>query len=213
MRWLALFALCAAGLSLRAQDRDFLTADEADQVREAQDPNLRLKLYLKFARERVDLIKTLLAAEKAGRSVMIHDSLEDYARIIEAIDTVADDALKRKVPISEGMKAVADAENEMLGILKKLDEKPGRDYARYEFAMKQAIETTQDSAELSAQDLTERTAEVEAKERKDKEDLKALKASTDPAEKKDAEKKDAQPKKKAPTLRRKGETAPDKDRN
>ncbi len=210
MNWIAVCLLCAAPAALFAQDRDFLTSDEADQVREAQEPNARLKLYLKFARERVDLLKQLLGSQKAGRSVLIHDTLEDYTRIIESIDTVADDALKRKVALEEGMKLVADAEKEMTAELQKLDEKPGKDYSRYEFAMKQAIETTQDSAELSAQDLSTRAAEVTEKDKKEKADLDALKAPKDLEQKKVAEKKDADTKRKAPTLRRKGEAPPNK---
>ncbi len=201
-------ASCAAGL---AQERDFLTADEADQVREAQEPNERMKLYIHFARQRLDLLQQLVSKEKAGRSALIHDTLEDYTKIIEAIDTVADDALKRKLAIGEGMATVASAEKEMAESLKRIEALQLKDRARYDFALKNAIETTQDSAELSTSDLTARTDEVVAKEKKAKEEREAIMSPKDLEQKKTAEKaekKEAEPKRKAPTLRRKGEVAP-----
>jgi len=190
-----------------AQDRDFLTADEADQVREAQEPNARLKLYLKFAQVRVELLKQLLGTEKAGRSAMIHDTLEDYTHIIEAIDTVSDDALKRKLDIIEGMKVVAEAEKQMVADLQKLIDKPGKDSARYEFAMQQAMETTQDSVELSKEDLKQRSGEVAEKAKKEKTEREAMTATKDVQQKKAEEKKTEETKRKVPTLRRKGEEA------
>src|SRR5919112_2027874 len=105
-----LLVLIVCCLFAAGQERDFLTADEADQVRLAQDPNLRLKLYLHFAKQRLDLIQQAVAQEKAGRSKLIHDLLEDYTSIIDAIDTVTEDALKRKADVSLGVQAVAEAE-------------------------------------------------------------------------------------------------------
>jgi hypothetical protein len=164
---------------------------------------------VKFARERVELVKQLLGKEKPGRSALIHDTLEDYAHIIEAIDTVADDALKRKIAIGEGMKMVAPAEKEMLAELRKLNEKHGADYSRYEFVLSQAIDTTEDSAQLSAEDLTTRTADVEAKEKREKADLESMMSTKDAAAKKTEAKKEEEKKRKVPTLRRKNEKPPD----
>ena len=200
-----LLLLIACGLFVAGQERDFLTADEADQVRLAQEPNLRLKLYLHFAKQRLDLIQQAVSQEKAGRSKLIHDLLEDYTNIIEAIDTVSDDALKRKLDIAEGIQAVGTSEKEMLAALEKIQEANPKDIARYQFVLEQAIDTTRDSVELAAADLKDRTVTLETKVKKDKEELEALMNPEEVKAKREAEKKEAQAAKKAPTLRRKGE--------
>jgi len=145
--WFMLLCL-SLGPQLLAE-RDFLTADEADQVREAQDPNDRMQLYVLFARQRLNFAQNWLSKDKPGRSILVHDALDDLANIIDAIDTVADDALKRKIDITIGMHAVAKGEKELLEGLEKIQDSQPKDMARYEFVLKQAVESTRDSLELS----------------------------------------------------------------
>lgn len=206
--WSTALLLLAAGAAFgQANSRDYLTADEVDQVRESQEPNARLRLYLHFARQRVDLLQQMLAKDKPGRSTFIHDTLEDYTKIIEAIDNVADDALRRHVSIDAGMAAVVAAEKEMLAQLKAVADAKPKDIARYDFALQQAIETTEDSAELSQSDLSARGRDVEAKEAKEKQEREAALTPAEQAEKKASAKKEQQ-KKKVPTLLKKGEAPP-----
>jgi hypothetical protein len=195
-----------------AAQRDFLTVDEADQIREAQEPNARLGLYLKFAKQRIALVEQLLSKDKAGRSAMVHEALGEYNKLIEAIDIVSDDALKRGIAIDEGAKAVSSAEKDFLARLEKIRSAKPADIVRYEDALSNAIENTEVSIELAELDLKERSRDVQTKEARDKQALEEMMQPKDREAKRTAEKKEteAATKKKAPTLRRKGEVAPPK---
>ena len=208
-------ALLLASLSGWAQTRDFLTADEVDRVREtAPDPNARLNLYAQFAKLRVDLIQSTLAKEKAGRSIFVHDTLEDYTRIIETIDTVIEDALKRDKDITESMGAVTSAEKGLLEVLEKIQQDRPPDLARYAFVLASAIETTRDSIELSEQDLATRKKDVVSKAAQEKKQREDLMTPEDAKKRREESKKTAdtetQQKRKIPSLRRKGDPDPKK---
>jgi hypothetical protein len=210
MRYLIL-TLAAALLtrSATAQQRDFLTPDETDQLRETQEPNARLGLYSKWALLRLDEIEQMIASNKAGRAAFIHDLLEDYGHIIESMDTVADDALRRKIAIDTGVTALTASEKDMLTRLQKIRDAKPKDLARYEFVLADAIDSTQDSLELNQADLPGRAASVAAKEAKEKEERLATMTPDEVKERKAEEKKADPPKKKAPTLLRPGEKLPD----
>ena len=161
-------------------------------------------------RQRIDMPQQLIKKEKPGRAALVHDLLEDYTHIIEAIDTVADDALRRKVAIAEGMTAVVAAEKEMNAALQAIQDAQPKDLARYDFVLKNAIETTSDSAELSKSDLGQRATEVASKEEQEKKERQAVMGTKEAAEKAVKDKADAVPKRKAPTLLKPGEKAQDK---
>src|SRR5579872_5293654 len=116
--------LVLSAAALAAQNRDFLTADETDQIRAAQEPNERIALYANFAKERLDLVKNLLSKDKPGRGILIHDALDDYQKIVDALDDVVDDALQRKKDISKALAYAAKLEKQWLPVLQKLQADP-----------------------------------------------------------------------------------------
>ncbi len=207
-----LLIVCLMLAAPAAPQRDFLNSGEVEQIREAQEPNLRLKLYADFSKARIDLVKNLLGKDKPGRSVMIHDVLEEYCKILDAIDTVADDAIARRLDVQAGLGAVAAIEKEMLPLLQNFQDSKPKDLDRYDFVLNQAIETTTDSLDAAQEDLGKRTEEVNARVEKEKQERMESMSPVErdakqAADRKAAEKQaaDEQKQKKAPTLYRPGE--------
>lgn len=197
---------CVLLASPLCAQRDFLNSDEIDKIKEAQEPVARLKLYAQFAKQRVELIQNLMKKEKAGRSTMIHDALDDYSKILDAIDDVTDDALLHSHEIAPGLAEVSSVEKQTLPVLQKIQDSQPKDLSRYDFVLKQAIETTQDSLDASREDVGKRAKEVQARDEQNKHELKQLGGATDnngqPGQGQPAEQ---QPPRKAPTLKRPGE--------
>ena len=217
MKLITVCLLALIGAASASAQRDFLTSDEVEKVKEAQEPNERLKLYVLFARQRMDQLQQLLNKDKKGRTAQARELLGDYARIIDAIDTVSDDALKRHVTITEGIAAVAAAEKRFLSQLQKISDNPPGDAGLYDIALKEAIATTSDSMELAQDDQSKRTAELVADEAKEKKTVKSItraeaalgkspeEAAAAVAKAEEADAIEEQPKPKPPTLYRPGE--------
>jgi hypothetical protein len=215
-------AVLLAVLAAPTQDKDFLTASEIDQLRVTQAIPLRLQLYLKFAEQRLDRLDSTFKIEKAGRSALIHDLLDEFTKIVEAIDYVTEDTLKLGREL-ESVTVVAEAEKKMLERLAAYRAAAPRDMARYQFVLDNAIDTTRDSIEVNEQDLRDRKRDVLTRAEEERKLREAMTAREGPkaAEAKAAEgksepgkeaKKDDEQKapRKAPTLYRKGEKKEEK---
>ncbi len=204
--------------------KDFLTATEIDQVREVQEPVARIKLYIVFAKQRLDQLQSLLAKNKTGRSGEIRQLLEDYTNIIDAIGTVSDDALIRKNDVTAAPAVVSEGETKFLEQLQKIQASTPQDLAMYDFDLKEAIAATTDGLEAAKEDLGARGQEVNAKVRKEQKEVDAVNAaerklgnanaSTDKAAAaaEAAAQDAAKPVRKPPTLYRPGEKPPDSDK-
>jgi hypothetical protein len=125
---------------------------------------------------------------------------------------VADDAIGRRLDVKLGLTSVASVEKETLPMLQKAQDSHPKDMERYDFVLKQAIETTADSLEAAQQDLGKRVKDVEARQRQER---KARQEAMTPTEREaakaadqkaaDDEDKKEEQKRAAPTLMRPGE--------
>lgn len=198
-------------------EHDFLTSSEADQVREVQEPVARIKLYLNFAKQRLDQIQSTLAKNRAGRSGEIRQLLEDYTAIVDAIGVVSDDALARKLDLTTAPPVLIEGEKKFLDQLSKMQASAPSDLEMYNFELKDAIEATRDAIDTAGEDLGVRGNAVNARvesERKAVEQVNAAErnAGFDPTAGTNAEKaadEATKPRRKAPTLMRPGEKLDD----
>lgn len=196
--------------------KDFLTDSEIEQVRQVQEPVARIKLYLLFAKQRLDQVQSLMAKDRPGRSGEIRQLLEDYTNIVDAVNTVSDDALARKNDVNAAPTAIADGETKFLAQLQKIQASTPHDLAMYDFDLKEALAATGDSLDLTKEDLTTRGQNVNLKVEEDKKKVATINAeerqgAKDPAaDKAEAAAEDAaKPARPAPTLYRPGEKPDD----
>ena len=200
--------------------KDFLTDSEIEQVRQVQEPVARIRLYLLFGKQRLDQVQSLLVKERPGRSGEIRQLLQDYTSIVDAIDTISDDALVRKSDVTIAPTVIADGEKKFLDQLQKLQTSTPHDLAMYDFELKEALAATGDSLDLAKQDLTTRGQNINLKVEEDKKKVATVNAqerqgAKDPgADKAEAAAQAAAddaagPARQAPTLYRPGEKPDD----
>jgi len=152
-----------------AERREPLTDPEIDQLRDvALDPELRLKLYLKFARSRLDsLEKARSDRGLADRAQQIHDRLQDFLDVYDELEDNIDTYVDRKSDLRHALKAVIEADTEFQMRLRSFESAIAASHeptASYEFLLSNALSTLDSSAEDHRKLL--RQQEAAAKDRK-----------------------------------------------
>lgn len=145
---LSLLALSAGWAQRR---RDPLNPTEVDQLRDvAQEPEDRLKLYLKFARARLEALNKARAdTGKTNRGADIHDALQDFLAVYDELNDNLDTYADRKDDIRKALKLVIEADTEFQAGLRALKDSATAtpaEYRQYEFVLTDALETLDSSA-------------------------------------------------------------------
>jgi len=129
------------------QKKDYLTDDEADQIRDAFAPNAKIKLFVQFAADRIKKIQYELAhLDPADRrqGERINDLLNGYAGCIDDGDGYVDIAVEKQQDVHEAIKSFTSRANEFLTYLQSLGPKtPLLD--DYKENLDDAIEATHDA--------------------------------------------------------------------
>ena len=94
--------------------RDPLTDPEIDKIRDAaQEPEVRLKLYIEFARARLEKLAQVRAdAKTADRERLTRDALQDFLDVYDELSTNLDTYADRGDDLRKALKPVIEADTE-----------------------------------------------------------------------------------------------------
>jgi hypothetical protein len=142
------------------QKRDPLTNPEIDQLRDtAQEPDLRLKLYVSFARARLVALEQVRSDPKtADRGVATHDGLQDFLDVYDELNDNIDTYVGRKADLRKVLKIVIDGDTEFQAKLRALRDDATAKKAeteQYEFLLTNALDTLDSSVQDHRQLLSE----------------------------------------------------------
>jgi hypothetical protein len=105
---------CAVFAAAQEHHRDPLNDAEIEKIRDAaQEPEVRLKLYVEFARARLDKVQQVHSDPKAtDRAAQTKDALQDFLDVYDELDTNVDTYADRGEDLRKALKPVIEADTE-----------------------------------------------------------------------------------------------------
>ena len=149
---LGMFLLAVATLAIGQRHQDPLTQPEIDQLRDtAVEPELRMKLYVQFARARLVSLEQMRSDPKVtDRPHQTHQMLEDFLAVYDELNDNLDNFESRRDDLRKALKAVIEGDTEFQAKLRALkdDARASKEeMSEYQFVLSNAIETVDSNAE------------------------------------------------------------------
>jgi hypothetical protein len=170
--------LLAVSAGSQQHHRDPLNDLEINKLRDAaQFPDVRLKLYVEFARSRLDKLQQVRADAKAtNREQQTRDALQDFLDVYDELDTNVDTFADRRDDLRKALKPVIEADTEFgskLRVLKASLASNPKEAESYAFLLGSALDTVDSAAKDHRDLLAEQEEAFKHKKKQDhKEDSK-----------------------------------------
>ena len=135
----------AAGAAAQVPQKDYLSSQEADKIRDAETSNEKIKLFVTFADDRLKKFQY----ELDHPSQTNHPQLLNYLMnsYVGCIDDAADQmqlGVEKQQNVRAGIDLLADKTKEFLEVLKKI-KADGKEVEIYQDNLDDALEGTQDA--------------------------------------------------------------------
>ena len=149
----SMFAATLLQTAVRAQDQpDFLTPGEADKVRDALNPNDRIKLFIDFANDRLKKIQyeLHLNTPQVRKPELLNGLLNGYSGCMDEAADRIQEGVQKGAPIRPAIKDMDKRGKEYLETLKTIEGVNGPDLASYKDSLDDAISSTQGALDEAA---------------------------------------------------------------
>ena len=176
-RPIAVVALLVITLAAGAEQRhrDPLSALEVDQLRDAaQDAETRLKLYVEFARARLQKLEQIRSNEKlADRTEQTRTALQDFLDVYDELGVNVDTYADRGADLRKALKPVIEGDTEFGAKLRAFKASLANSRAEaenYEFLTTSALAAVDEGAKEHRDLLAEQQETFKHKKNKDRRD-------------------------------------------
>jgi len=171
-----LLLLVATSVAFTQENRrDPLSDLEVDKLRDAaQEPEIRLKLYVEFARTRLDKLQQVHSDPKAENrdeqtKAALQDFVDVYYELQDNVDTFAD----RKNDLRKALKPVIEADTEFgskLRAFKSSLANSPQEAAKFDFLLGTALSAVDDGAKNDRELLAQQEETFKHKKKQDHKD-------------------------------------------
>jgi hypothetical protein len=161
-----------------AEKGDFLTEEEADQLRDAQEPSQRIEKYLSFAQvrlERFDDYRNRPLNPDYDVPGYLETQLDQYIRITDALKDWIEDQFDRHNDMRAGLKKVLEMGTHQLEQLRHIEQSSDPYAAGYRKSLSDAIDDFTDALDGATKALSEQTKVFGELKREEKADAQTVK--------------------------------------
>jgi hypothetical protein len=128
-----------------AQEKDYLSAVEADKIRDAETTNERIKLFLTFAEDRLKKFQYELQHPSLNKHAeMLNALLNAYVGCVDDAADLIQLGMQKQENIRQGIDLMAARSKEFLGVLEKYSAE-GPELELYKENLDDAMEGTRDA--------------------------------------------------------------------
>ncbi len=204
------FGLAILGTpSLAIPQEEFLTEEEQDKLRAAQDPSQRIEVYLALAQMRLDRFEDFRkrpADARTNRGADLESLLDHYVALHEELKNWIQDQYERHGDMRRGLRALLERGPKQLEQLRRIRQSPDPSASDYASTLQDAIDDLSDTLDGATQALADQEKKFAETKREEKAEARASKET-----RKEEEKRSKEENKLRKRQRKKGSTESDQN--